>query len=943
MHEHKDIIIEAKNFPTMLQELEKGFYAIPIFQRGFVWDPNNIKFLWDSIYRHYPIGSFLVWETEERMPSHREFFGITLKPNEKGNFNYILDGQQRITSLLGSIKGEKRTTKKTYKIFFNLKKAFEEKDKPNELQSNLFLDEDEFSEFPEEDKVFIIPVSYLLAYNRQFDKELQKNEEKLADFYASVCDRLKSKYKLSVIRLSKIPIEEVCEIFTRVNQRGKKLTLVELMTAKTFKQKTDGEEGFYLRDLLKELSKGLDKEIDNYSDAIDETIFIRIISVIHKKTCRERDLLALSADTIKSLWKISSEAYMKAIRYLREELKINSPYLIPYPPMLVSLAYFFSKFGNNPLTEDIRRTLNSWFWINSFYGSYQGATNEKIHEDCEWYDKVLLGETKITVKFIKRIEIDDVIGQELNLNNAFCKAILCVLSYHQPKDFFTHNIVNINEIFIKSKKDELHHIFPIKSEIGKKYEMFVNSIANIGFLPKDTNIHISNKNPRDYFTEAQLKNKHFIEDIKTHLIPLEDVMSNHFENLLKNRGMQILNDINAFIGVSSDIHKKLEDMPDEVWNEYELEIRRIIDAALSDKYGQGYWSGEVIPEDLKNTVNEKIKREVKLRPDLRTQFEQPRVKLDNCDVMDYLKIILKNWELFEERFGSKEEVQTQFENLQVFRNALKHIKNYSGGRGLDELTKKKGEVALLWLEKMLHIENKKADIKIDFTTIDELYSELKQRIISLGQDVKIEQKKHYIAFKKKSNFVCSVLQNSKIKLWLRIPKDKFNDSRKIARDVSKVGHHGTGNYEIIFNSQEDLNYILTLIKQAYDEDAKSTDDYDLDYHLGKIKDEKVKEKLNLLRNRIKNINVGIVEHFSKLHIKYKNRVDFCLIYVQKNNFWIDVKINRNEIKSKSLDVREHKDQVWSHIRLSENTDLNELITLIRTAFERTSKKIVVTA
>lgn len=203
--------------------------------------------------------------------------------------------------------------------------------------------------------------------------------------------------------------------------------------------------------------------------------------------------------------------------------------------------------------------------------------------------------------------------------------------------------------------------------------------------------------------------------------------------------------------------------------------------------------------------------------------------------------------------------------------------------------------------------------------------------------MKVEQKKHYTAFKKKSNFVCSKLQNSQIKLWLRIPRDKFSDSRKIARDVSKVGHHGTGNYEIVFNSKEDLNYVLTLIKQAYDEDTKSTDEYGLDYHLGKIKDEKVREKLNLFRNRIKNINAGIIEHFSKLHIKYKSKVDFCLIYVQKNNFWVDVKINRTEIKSKSLDIREHKDQIWSHIRLNENTDLNELIALINIAFDRTSR------
>lgn len=88
----------------------------------------------------------------------------------------MLDGQQRITSLLGSIKGARRTAKKTFSIFFNLKKAFEEKDKPNELQSNLFLDEDEFNDFSEEDKIFIIPVK--LNRNEINSKTLDIREHK---------------------------------------------------------------------------------------------------------------------------------------------------------------------------------------------------------------------------------------------------------------------------------------------------------------------------------------------------------------------------------------------------------------------------------------------------------------------------------------------------------------------------------------------------------------------------------------------------------------------------------------------------------------------------------------------------------------------------------------------------------------------------------------------
>jgi uncharacterized protein with ParB-like and HNH nuclease domain len=58
MHENKNIITEPITLPKIIEHLESGQYAIPIFQREFVWDINSIKDLWDSIYRHYPIGSF---------------------------------------------------------------------------------------------------------------------------------------------------------------------------------------------------------------------------------------------------------------------------------------------------------------------------------------------------------------------------------------------------------------------------------------------------------------------------------------------------------------------------------------------------------------------------------------------------------------------------------------------------------------------------------------------------------------------------------------------------------------------------------------------------------------------------------------------------------------------------------------------------------------------
>ncbi|MEI6056865.1 MAG: DUF5655 domain-containing protein, partial [Lentisphaerota bacterium] len=104
-----------------------------------------------------------------------------------------------------------------------------------------------------------------------------------------------------------------------------------------------------------------------------------------------------------------------------------------------------------------------------------------------------------------------------------------------------------------------------------------------------------------------------------------------------------------------------------------------------------------------------------------------------------------------------------------------------------------------------------------------------------------------------------------------------------------------------------------------------------------FKDDTIKGSLNVLRNSIRGIDKNIIEHFSKYHINYKSKVDFCLIYIQKNNFWVDVKINRNKIKSESLDIREHKDKIWSHIRFNPKTNLDELLRVIKLAFNLASR------
>ena len=86
---------------TILSQIDLGSYAMPVFQRGYVWNRDQVRKLMNSLYKGYPIGELLVWNTATDPGISRGDGPLT-----SGNVNLILDGQQRMTSLYGVIRGE---------------------------------------------------------------------------------------------------------------------------------------------------------------------------------------------------------------------------------------------------------------------------------------------------------------------------------------------------------------------------------------------------------------------------------------------------------------------------------------------------------------------------------------------------------------------------------------------------------------------------------------------------------------------------------------------------------------------------------------------------------------------------------------------------------------------------------------------------------------------
>lgn len=97
----------------------------------------------------------------------------------------------------------------------------------------------------------------------------------------------------------------------------------------------------------------------------------------------------------------------------------------------------------------------------------------------------------------------------------------------------------------------------------------------------------------------------------------------------------------------------------------------------------------------------------------------------------------------------------------------------------------------------------------------ELYQQFRNAVLNLTDDIEIKPQKWYVAFKKNGrNMVSIEIQQRCLKLFINVKSGELDDPKHIARDVSHVGHYGTGDYELKVSDDRNLEYIMSLIKQA---------------------------------------------------------------------------------------------------------------------------------
>lgn len=561
---------------------------IPEFQREYVWDKEQVKLLLDSLYRNYTINSILIWEWWNELARRRVWWAISeinFPSSENKSITYLLDWQQRTTTLTSIFSNEdiykwNNTRPIKYTLYIDIEN-FDENN-GDWIVDRLFFDDEKIEvnqeyirlkEYSIEDlykkywlKFIPLKTLYLDKEKNDFLSFLKNND--IRDFF-TITWKLKEKIldrKVYVIE-QEGKLEQVLDIFERINTKNTKLNMFDIMVAKTYKKVWDKyfdlrnfvnliklKKSFSANNYFEELENLWEEETYKFNDD-KELLFIIMLFLQDKKQVKEKEILKISTEDLIDNYKTVNKLFKQLIDEL-DNFKIQTWNYNKFKPIIKFLSLFIS--SNKDLTHEKRVFLFKWFWNTILFNRYSWAQNERIQKDFNelsipnYWVKLEKSRTRI-------FDENDILDAYYNKqSNQLFTALELLMLNNWIKDFYSW--VEVNKWTENKSKMELHHIFPENSiiwkEIKKRWDNIINNIANLTPLTKETNNKfINNKNPSVYIKDFrnEIWDEKFNEYLKTHLISeemLEMLENNDFDSFIKARTRLILEKIKNLTNIN---------------------------------------------------------------------------------------------------------------------------------------------------------------------------------------------------------------------------------------------------------------------------------------------------------------------------------------------------------------------------------------------------------
>jgi hypothetical protein len=496
-----------------------GQLRLPEMQREYVWRAPRVRDLMDSLYRGYPSGAILIWETEEPVPLRE--FAVHQEQNPFGTTKLLLDGQQRLTSLSAVLRAEPiqvRGRERPVELLFNLEhpdKLVLVTEVNEQAEAEADVEDPDLTDATEDElltrfnqMVFVVATSKLERQpnwvrvsevfrtpdNGPFLKKAGVTgfDDPRCEKYSQRLNRLrgirKYVYRMDILERS-LTYEEVTEIFVRVNSLGAKLRGTDLAMAQITAKWRDSLQTF----------EGFHK--DCAADGYDLGLGLHVRNLIAFTTgqARFRTVGRLTVPELQEAWEHAKEGMRFAINFLKSNVGIEDPALLSSDFFLIALGYL-GHCKNYQLTPAEAADLRYWVLVGNSKGRFSRGSSETLLDQ----DLARIARSANVVDLIEalrlqfgRLDIDPGELENRNARSAFFKTMFLAFRQDGAKDWTSNLAISLSHGG-KQHRLQFHHIFPKAVLRGRYKPQLVNDIANLAFIGGRTNRRISSKPPTEY-------------------------------------------------------------------------------------------------------------------------------------------------------------------------------------------------------------------------------------------------------------------------------------------------------------------------------------------------------------------------------------------------------------------------------------------------------------
>ena len=478
---------EVKSIENLLDEIGHGEILLPEFQRGYVWNRDQVRGLMQSLYHKHPTGHLLTWRTYK--PSLVRGAQSTVN----GHSTLLLDGQQRLTTLYVLFKGEAPLFYEGESLYFN-------------LHFNMQTEEFRFYQKSrmENNPAWIHVHEFLrdgltpmLEKIDQFDEDrrdmIQQNLARL-----SRLDAVRNyTYTVDQVSGDEFSVDQVVEIFNRVNSQGTPLTKADLALAHVCSIWPEAREEL----------RAFSLKMGAVGFGVNLGFLVRCMAgVATGSIVLEGTFMRTPATELKSAWHDMQPAFEHLVGVLRHEAFIGNLSDLPTDNVLVPVIIFLARHNGTFPSETIKRRFVRWFHLAGLWARYSGSTETKLQQDVVLVTGSDLDPTHELEAAILR-ERGRVALEEGDLDGAGISSAVALLGHvvarsRDARDWFTGTRIYDSAIG-KSHGTEHHYIFPkaLLKNVGITDSKRTNEVANRAILCQKPSLSHRKASPADYLPE----------------------------------------------------------------------------------------------------------------------------------------------------------------------------------------------------------------------------------------------------------------------------------------------------------------------------------------------------------------------------------------------------------------------------------------------------------